>query len=195
MQILYSYSLCIPIYFNIKESFPSSPQGILIFLRNVSCRFLDNQKKKCAWTLLSYIPIEMPSWWFNVIFYSLIEMWLRKIHVKKVPLSFIKVYSQILAKIVLNILYTRNHTIHFNEVFPLSLVAHKCPLSPLAQDARPWSSSSQGVVLGPASASLRILLRIHIFSDVLPDLLNQKPWSWNTAICFLTGPPGDSHGC
>lgn len=103
---------------------------------------------------------------------------------KKLPLSFIKVYSQILAKTVLNIFYTRGGTMHVNEVFPLSLVAHKCPLSPLAQDVRPWRSSSQGVVLGPASASLRILLRIRIFY-VPPDLLNQKPWIWNTAIFFF----------
>ena len=28
-----------------------------------------------------------------------------------------------------------------------------------------------------------------------PDLLNQKLWGWGSAICVLTGPPGDSDAC
>lgn len=39
---------------------------------------------------------------------------------KKAPVSFIKVYSQTLSKIVHRILYTRSHAIYFCQVFLVS---------------------------------------------------------------------------
>lgn len=82
---------------------------------------LHNQKKNVSG--LYYLSSPKECLHYDLMLFCVfcfIEVWLRKIYVKKALVSFIKVYSQILSKTVHSILYTKSHAIHFCQVFPVS---------------------------------------------------------------------------